>query len=430
MSGSTTLTKTFTYYDTGSVNVATDVNGATMTYGYGSGSCGNAFATSASEPLSLSKSMTWNCTGGVETGATDENSQSTTYSYATDPDFWRPNSVTDAASNTTNFTYTGATKSESALNFNGTTSTVDMLATRDSLGRNELAQRRQSQSSSTYDSVETDYDSLGRPSRTTLPYPAGSGVTNSTAPSTQTTYDALGRKLLVTDSGSQSVSYTYPGNDVYRTVGPAPTGENTKRKQFEYDALGRLTSVCEVTSATGSGTCAQSSTQTGYWTQYTYDTLNNLVGVTQNAQSSGSKQTRTFAYDDMSRMTSETNPESATTTYTFDSDATCGTSKGDLVKKVDAVGNTTCFTYDALHRPTAVTYSGPYSGNTPNKHFVYDSATVNGVVMANAKGRMAEAYTCLTACTSKITDLGLSYTVLGKPADVYESTPHSAGIIM
>jgi RHS repeat-associated protein len=425
--GSTSLSKTYTYYDTGTVSTATDVNGAVTTYTYGSGtSCGNSFATSISEPLSLSRSATWNCTGGVRASVTDENGQPTTTTY-TDAYFWRPNKVTDAASNVGNFAYDAAVSVEGYVDFNGTTSTTDALKTVDGLGRTHISQVKESQTSSTYDSVETDYDSLGRPSRRTLPYAAAARMTNSSAPGTSTTYDALGRKTQMTDSSGRTVTYTYTQNDTYRTLGPAPTGENTKRKQSEYDALGRLASVCEVTSATGSGTCAQTSNATGYWTEYSYDALNNLTGVIQNAQSSGSQQTRTYVYDDLGRLTSETNPETTTTTYTYDTDSTCGTSKGDLVKKVDAVGNTTCYAYDALHRITSTTYSGPYSTSTPSRHFVYDAATVNSAAMANAKTRLAEAYTCVSPCSAKITDLGFSYTVLGQPTDVYESTPHSGG---
>ena len=270
-------------------------------------------------------------------------------------------------------------------------------------------------------------NSLGRPSRTTLPYPATAGVTNPTAPSKNTIYDALGRKTQVTDSSGRTVTYVYTQNDVLRTLGPAPAGENTKRKQFEYDALGRLTSVCEVTSATGNGGCGQTTPATGFWTQYSYDVLNDLTGVTQNAQSSGNTQTRSYTYDDLGRMTSETNPESLKTTYTFDSDATCGNFWGDLVKKVDAVGNTSCFEYDPLQRLSQVTYSGPYASTTPNRFFVYDAATVNSVAMANAKTRLAEAYTCFSPCSTRVTDLGFSYSVLGQPTDVYESTLHSLG---
>jgi RHS repeat-associated protein len=428
VSGSTTLGRTFTYYDTGNVLTATDVNGAQTTYSYGPSACLNSFPVSVTEPLSLTRSMTWNCTGGVETSVTDENGKTTSATYSTDPDFWRPNQTTDQESNATNITYDGETSVESSLNFSSA-STSDRLTTVDGLGRVHVSQRKESPSSSTYDSVETDYDNLGRPYRTTLPYAAMSGQTNSSAPGTATTYDALSRKLTVKDSEAspRTVTFAYNQNDTYRTLSPAPTGENTKRKQFEYDALGRLTSVCEVTSATGSGSCAQTSAVTGYWTTYTYDAMNRLLTVTQNAQSSGSRQTRTYVYDDLGRMTSETNPESGTTTYTFDTDSACGTSKGDRVKKVDAVGNTTCYAYDVLHRPTSLTYSGPYSSSTPNKYFVYDAATVNGVAMTNVKTRMAEAYTATTPTGTKITDIGISYSPRGEASDVYESTPHSGG---
>jgi RHS repeat-associated protein len=432
VSGSTTLGKTYTYYDTGNVLTATDVNGAQTTFSYGPGACPNSFPTSVSEPLSLTRSMGWSCIGGVQTNATDENDKAINVEYL-DPDYWRPTDLDDQESHTTIETYsvssTGIRSVESSLSFNGSVSTSDALTTQDSLGRTHVSQRKQSPSSSEYDSVEMDYDSLGRPSRTTLPYQATGGTTNSSAPGTTTTYDALSRKLMVMDSEAspRKVTFAYNQNDTYRTLGPAPTGENTKRKQFEYDALGRLTSVCEITSATGSGACAQTSPATGYWTTYTYDLNNNLLGVTQNAQSSGSQQTRTYAYDDLGRMTSETNPESGTTIYTYDTDATCGTSKGDLVKKVDAVTNTTCYAYDALHRPISLTYSGPYSSSTPNKYFVYDAATVNGVAMTNVKARMAEAYTATSSTGTKITDVGLSYSVRGEPSDVYESTPHSGG---
>src|ERR1043165_9196077 len=101
---STTLYRHFTYYDTGNpktstaVSTSSTVNGATTTYNYtaGTASCGNSFATSVSEPLSLSHSMTWNCTGGVQLSATDENGAVTSSTYTPDQYFWRPSKTTDA----------------------------------------------------------------------------------------------------------------------------------------------------------------------------------------------------------------------------------------------------------------------------------------------------------------------------------------------
>jgi RHS repeat-associated protein len=429
------LTTHFTYYDTGSLNTQQDVNSATTTYNYSSNaaSCQMAFPTGIAEPLgSMSKAFTWNCTGGTMTQLADENSKSVSATY-TDTQFWRPASATDQVSAATNFTYTGQTALETALNFNSGNSTSDQLTTLDSLGRAHVQQTKQSPASTSYDSVETDYDALGRPSRTTLPYSATAGQTTSpTGPGVTTTYDALSRPLTITDSGGGIASYSYSNNDVLITVGPAPTGENSKKRQLEYDSLGRLTSVCEITAGTTawpSGTCAQTASQTGYWTKYTYDTLGDLQTVTQNAQATAAnQQTRTYTYDAMSRLTSEKNPEMAqnTVTYVYDTDATCTpTAKGDLVKRIDPAGNTTCFTSDALHRITSATYSGTYASNSPNKYFVYDAATVNSVAMQNTKTRLAEAYTCVSPCTAKITDAGFSYSARGEVTDVYESTPHS-----
>ena len=175
--------------------------------------------------------------------------------------------------------------------------------------------------------------------------------------------------MLVTASGGQSFS-----------------------RQYEYDGLGRLTSVCEITSGTGSGPCGQSVPATGYWTTYAYDVLNDLLTVSQNAQST--PQTRTYAYDGLGRMTSELNPENnqGAYTYTFDTDTTCGTHDGDLVKHVEPKQTVTCYAYDPLHRLTSVTYpSGGYSSVTPAKHYIYDLATVDRAGMSNAQGRLAEA---------------------------------------
>jgi RHS repeat-associated protein len=426
VSGTANLIKSFTYFDTGNIQKAVDVNSASTTYEYpdATSTCGNAFPTKIDEPMGLTKSMTWKCPGGAVASSIDENGQTVSTAW-NDPYFWRPATTTDQAGNQTTFSYPSPTTGESSMPFNGGSSVVDILQTLDSLGRIQVMQQREAPGSVNFDSVESDYDSIGRSSRTTVPYVAAANGTNGSAPATTQTYDALNRPLISTDGGGGTVTQTYTGNDVLQSIGPAPAGENPKRKQSEYNSIGQLTSICEITTLAGNGACAQTTAATGYWTKYAYDVLGNLLTVSQNAQSS--TQSRTYTYDSVSRLTSETNPETGTITYAYDTDATCGTSKGDLVKSTDAAGNVTCFAYDQLHRVTSVTYpSGPNSGNTPSKHFVYDSATVNGVAMGNAKARLAEAYTCST-CSAKITDEGFSYTTRGEVSDVYESTPHSGG---
>lgn len=309
------LTKTFTHYDTGQVYTSTDVNSAQTTFTYGA--CGNSLLTNVSEPLGLSKSFTWNCTGGVMTSATDENGKTSYTHYANDQDFWRPDNTQDALGFTTSFTYTGATQVESVLPVISGQSSVDVLNTVDSLGRPYLTQRRQAPSSANFDTGTQFYDTDGRVYKAAIPCVKTAGLPCSTTPSTTTTYDGTGRPLQVTDGGGGTLTMTYSQNDVLRTLGPAPAGEHTKSRQVQSDGLGRITSVCEVLSSGGT-TCGQNTAASGYLTSYVYSTLTTGTGVTQTAVTQGA-QTRTYVYDGMRRLISETNPESQITTYFYDS---------------------------------------------------------------------------------------------------------------
>jgi RHS repeat-associated protein len=439
VTSTTYLSKTFTHWDTGQVYQATDVNSAVTTYTYGD--CGNSLLTSVALPVGLSQSYAWNCTGAVKTSSTDENGKTSHTNYTTDPYFWRPNSTQDPLGNTTSLTYTGATQVESVLPVTSGSS-ADVLSTLDSLGRTYVTQKRQAPGSSNFDTGTTFYDSVGRPYRSTMPCQETAGVACPTTPATTTTYDGAGRPLQVQDAGGGTITYTYNQNDVLQQIGPAPSGENLKQRQFEYDGLGRLTSVCELTTVSGSSACGQTTAQTGYWTRYKYDAVGHLIGVCQNTtvplgtdcvqSPSSGQQTRTYSYDALGRLTSESNPESGTTLYFYDSvsDGTCGpiTSKGDLIESEDAKGDKPCYSHDQLHRLVSIGSQGPDASVTPDHCYKYDSATVNGVVMGNTGGRLAEAYTTAhnTGCgATKITDEGFVYDADGRQTEFYESTPNS-----
>jgi|GEM_PF-618452 len=436
------LTKSFTHYDTGQVYTATDVNGAQTTSTYGV--CGNSFLTSQTLPLLGSVSYTWNCTGGVMTSDTDANQKTEYTNYTTDanpdPYFWRPTSKQDRSGVITKLTYPSVTQSESRMDFNGTVSTVDTVTSLDSLGRVQYSQRNQAQGGSTYDSVKTSYDLVNATTSVTVPYAGAlkADPPNGTAVTT-TSYDAMGRPGHVADGGGGTIDYTYDQNDVLQVIGPVPNpnpnNENTKQKQLEYDAFGRLTSVCEMTSAqtdTYWGTCAEIAPQNGYWTRYFYDVAPNVnsLTVTQNAQK-GTSQTRTYIYDMLGRLTQESNPETGTTNYYYDSDSggPCASGTyltGNFVKRVDAVNNVLCYSYDQLNRVISIKCpTGSYCTNTPQKNFIYDVSTASGFNLSNTKGHLAEAYTGTSS--SKTTDLVFSYSTRGEVADVWESTPHSGG---
>ena len=181
----------------------------------------------------------------------------------------------------------------------------------------------------------------------------------------------------VTDGGGGQTSYSYTNNDVLVTVSPAPTGENSKVRQLEYNSKHRTTDI-RLRGHCWHDCMARRKLRTDHsqnWVldpKYAYTPLGQITNVTQNAQSS-TRQTRTYAYDLMGRLTSETNPESATTAYVYDTNSLCGTSDGDMVSKTDANGAQTCYYYDALHRLTAV--GANTIGGSGCKRFEYDNTT-------------------------------------------------------
>jgi RHS repeat-associated protein len=333
--------------------------------------------------------------------------------------------------------------------FNGGNSVVEQLSTIGGFGQLLYSQQREGPNSASYDSTQLFYDAFVRPYQATMPCVTTVGQGCPSAAKTTTTFDALGRPTKTTDGGTTPgyVSSAYTQNDVLQSVGPAPSGENLKQKQLEYDAVGRLISVCEITNLTGSGVCGQNSSQpNGYWTKYAYGVNasgNPTVTVTQNAQASTGQQTRVYTYDLLGRLIAEQNPENATTTYTYDSVAGsyCAntgaySSPGDLVAKADANGNHTCYYYDVLHRVTDVGNNNQSATNSC-KRFRYDNslgvlgAKPSGITVNNGLGRMVEAETdtCASPITqsSIITDEWFSYSARGELTDTYESTLHSGG---
>ena len=443
VNNSTSLTSYATFNANGAMASFTDVNGATTNYYYnGTGGCNNLMLTSTVFPVdSLSTSQTWDCNGGVLTSTTDTNGKATTYGYVdqggtADP-FWRVLSVTDALSNTTWTTYSGnATTEETALNFpiSNPTSTVDILTTRDGLGRAIATQHRTAPGANSFD--QTIQYTYGWTSS------AGSFVRSTTPGGTATTttqLDAMGRAANVTDGGGGAVSVTYAQNDVLRTVGPAPSGEHVKSRQYEYDGIGRITSVCEILSSGGSS-CGQNTAASGYKTAYSYSVPSS--GGSQMVVTQGTQQ-RTYVYDGRGRVISETNPESGSTTYIYDSVAAnyCTSSpaynsNGDLVAKSDANGTHICYYYDQLHRLTD-TANNNESVTNPCQRFRYDNSTgvlgsiPSGVTVSNTFGHVVEAETdtCAAPITqaSMLTDEWFSYSTRGETTDLYEMTPHSAG---
>ena len=131
-------------------------------------------------------------------------------------------------------------------------------------------------------------------------------------------------------------------------------------------------------------------------TNYTYDTLNNLTTVTQGVQ------TRTFAYNSLSRLLSAANPESGTVNYLYDNN-------GNLTQKTDARSIQTNYLYDALNRVT----QRSYTDSTPIVNYTYDNLT-------NAKGRLTKVAS--TVSTTEYT----AFDILGRVTGHKQTTDGTA----
>ncbi len=177
--------------------------------------------------------------------------------------------------------------------------------------------------------TETEFDSVGRPKRSTNPYRA-----NEAKVWTTTNYDSQGRPFEVVTSDGAKVTTAFglstTGNAIGTTV--TVTDQALKQRRSITNALGQLTRVDEPNDAGNLGTL-NAPTQA---TSYIYDTLNNLITVNQGVQ------TRSFAYDSLSRLKQANNPESGIINYVYDNNS-------NLTSKTDARQITTNYVYDNLN---------------------------------------------------------------------------------
>ena len=118
-------------------------------------------------------------------------------------------------------------------------------------------------------------------------------------------------------------------------------------------------------------------------TTYTYDVMNHLTGVSMTRSST--TQTRTFTYDPTTwRLSSQQQPESGTTSYTYNADGTVAT-------KTDSKGQVTQWNYDTYQRVTSVQFF-PTPGNEDTCqgwNLTYDVNPPNPPIQStNALGRL------------------------------------------
>jgi YD repeat-containing protein len=194
----------------------------------------------------------------------------------------------------------------------------------------------------------------------------------------------LGRTLTQTAADASPTSYVYLGNTVKVTD---PAG-NWKR--YTSDTLGNLVKVEEPNPAYGQA----DNTGTNFVTNYAYDVEGHLVSVSMPRPGASQPQTRTFNYNlATNTLTSSTNPENGTVSYTYYGD-------GLLKSKTDAKGQQVQYSYDGYGR---LAYIDRYSDAVTwlpcrSVALTYDSSSTG----TNLLGRVSTAVTGYSSsCTGQ-----------------------------
>jgi RHS repeat-associated protein len=298
--------KTVSYDSSLGYTVPTGINSGTV-IGVDAGYYGDLTLASQTAASGEEVSYAWD-NAKRPTEVTSPSGQTTTYQYndsATPPTVVATVSVNTGAGNDLE------------------TGSYTITRTMDGFGRVVLVQ-----DSRTNAYVKSEYDvcscsATGRAVKVSNPYLSGE-----TPQFTVSEYDALGRNSRVTAPDGSAATSSYAGNT---TTVTDPAG---KRKKSTYDAFGKLTQVAEP-DASGNLTVL---------TNYTHDEAGHLTGVSMN----NGAQARSFAYNQYNQVTSVTNPENGTVSYTYRA------ADGLLTSKSDAKNQVANFDYDGLRRVTRI----------------------------------------------------------------------------
>jgi RHS repeat-associated protein len=268
--------------------------------------------------------------------ATDPNNQVTTYTYDS---MLRPLVTTRPDSSQENIAYNDSVNSIATTEPVDVTHSAITVEALDSLGR--ISTRSiQDASSNVYSISQIQYDPLGRAFKKSNPY------TSTPQYWITSQFDGLGRstKRILQDGSQQSNTYSLA------TVTTAdPAGHQRK---YQFDGANRLVTLFEPDPANGNSLTLQ--------TSFAYSVLDVQSTIAQGAQ------TRTFGYDGMGRLTSETHPESGTTSYQYNN-------FDKLTQRTDNRGVITTYTYDTMNRRYQLVYNVGTTGvpATPTVTYTY-----------------------------------------------------------
>jgi RHS repeat-associated protein len=420
VNGSTSINTTTAYYDTGAVLSTTGPTGTTS-YSYDST---QTFATQTTFPtpssgVTISTSGTFDTSSGIQLSATGANAGQT-LTYAQYDRLLRPTKVTTPSPDNGQVTATYTPNQISVITKMSATQSSDQETFLDAYGRTK---RVAIANGSGWYLTDSCYNADGLLQYQSTPYFSSSenpsGYQCSSTTSTQYTYDALGRPTYITQADGSSVTTTYNGRAV------ESSGSNGVSRITQYDLLGRIAWVCEISTHSLGGDspvdCGSDISGSGYLTTYAYNLSAHTTTVTQGAQ------TRTFETDAVGRTVQTIEPEAGTTDYNYAYNSTglaVTRTRPKENQTSSSVHTTTITQYDKLGRILSVTYDD----GTPTKTFAYDMTpsgdkvpTLGGYV----KGQLVSIST--TSGSTTLSQRNYAYDLMGRVSETAECLPGWCG---
>jgi RHS repeat-associated protein len=414
--GSGTLTTTTTYYDTGVPIAVTTPNGMTN-YGYDPTQTLTHTQTTLPTPSSgvqLVTSASYDQQSGAPISTTGMNSQTTQVTQY-DP-LLRPLSISlPNGGQISNTIFSVIDTGNSQTMGNGQSTNVRTLV--DAYGRQSRVAVLNGQSSNPWYQIDYCYDATGLLQFQSVPYQGnGWGTPKQCSGSgTSYVYDALGRVTSTTNADGTAYRQ-YNGRAI------ETTDVNGVQRIMQYDLLGRILSVCEISSSTLAGVASSPCSNvdisgTGFQTNYSYNLASHTTTITQGAQ------TRVFQTDAAGRTIYTSEPERGVTTYGYLYNGTglqVTRTRPQANQNNSNVLTTTITQYDSLGRTVSLSYN---DGVTPNKNFFYDMATGwNGMNLGASKGRLTYAWT-----NQPWTGTQFVYDSMGKVVQSVQCLPNRCG---
>lgn len=300
------------------------------------------------------------------------------------------------------------------------------------------------------------YDWTGRQSTTSTPYLTSADQTYGL---TTYTYDALGRLTRLTNPDSTALTASYVGTSVAAyDEGLSVNGVSKALGRIsQFDALGRIISICELATASQQGVGAANVTPNtncdsnipgkGFVTTYTYDGLDNLTSVVQGGTN------RYMYYNALSQLVGVYDPEKGAAMTgsmpcgsipALANTAWCYDANGNIASKTSIAPNpqpsnggisylyTATYSYDKLNRLTSVSYADAnpnnYAHPTPTRQFIYDSPISGWGLTSqhNTIGRLSAAYE-LNNSSAVIAGTALGYDPTGRVNVLAECTIDDCG---